>query len=66
VFSLPLNILLNPSIYLYLLNDADSVSDHIASNDRMVNDNELEIIWKEAGVVKLKTISRNLPGGTEP
>jgi hypothetical protein len=42
-----------PNIYLFiygLFNDAISSSDYIASNNRMVLNNELEWIWKEAAV----------------
>jgi hypothetical protein len=41
-------------IYLFiysLFNDAFSVSDYIASNERMLVNNELERMWKEADVV---------------
>jgi hypothetical protein len=33
-----------------LFNDADSSSTYIASNDRMINNNEMERIWKESVV----------------
>jgi hypothetical protein len=33
-----------------LFNDAFSISDYIASNERMIVNNELERMWKEAVV----------------
>jgi hypothetical protein len=31
----------------------------------MIVNNKLQRMWKEAGVVYFKELSRNLPGGTE-
>jgi hypothetical protein len=55
-------------IYLFiysLFNDAFSISDYIASNKRMIVNNELERMWKETVVAQFKVLSRHLPGGTE-
>jgi hypothetical protein len=43
----------NVFIYLFtysLFNDAVSISDYIASNERMIVNNELERMWKETVV----------------
>jgi hypothetical protein len=48
-----------------LFNDTVSSSDYIASNDRVITNNEQERIWKEAVVTYCKVLSRHLPGGTE-
>jgi hypothetical protein len=38
-------------LFIYsLFNDAFSISDYIASNERMIVKNELERMWKEAVV----------------
>jgi hypothetical protein len=34
-----------------LFNDAFSISDYASSNERMIVNNELEMMWKEAVVV---------------
>jgi hypothetical protein len=44
---------LNCTAYLFicsLFNDAFSISDYTASNERMIVNNELERMWKEAVV----------------
>jgi hypothetical protein len=48
-----------------LFNDTFSKSDYIASNERMIVNNELERKWKEAVVAQFKVLSRHLPGGTK-
>jgi hypothetical protein len=52
-------------IYLFLyglLKEAITLSDYIASKDKMVS--ELERIWKEAVVTYFRELCRNLTGGT--
>jgi hypothetical protein len=48
-----------------LFNAAFNISDYIASNERMIVNNELERMWKEAVVAKFMVLSRHLPGGTK-
>jgi hypothetical protein len=45
------------------INDALSTSDFIASNNRVIIDNKLEMIRNEAAVASFQTLSRNVPGG---
>jgi hypothetical protein len=54
------NLLSRYSLVYGLFNDDVSTSDHIASDDRMIN--ELEIIWKEAVMAEIKELSQHLPG----
>jgi hypothetical protein len=44
------NELINVYFVYFLINDAVSLSDYVVSSGRMIN--ELEMIWKEAVVVK--------------
>jgi hypothetical protein len=53
-------------IFIYsLFNDAFIISDYIVSNERMIVNNELERMWKEAAVALFKELSRHLTGRTE-
>jgi hypothetical protein len=53
-------------LFIYsLFNDAFIISDYIASNERMIVNNELESMWKEAVMAQFKVLSRHLPGGTD-
>jgi hypothetical protein len=53
-------------IYLFLVYLTTlSVSEYMASNERLIVNNELEMMWKEAVVAFFKLLSWNLPGGTE-
>jgi uncharacterized membrane protein len=50
----------NISIYVFiygLFNDAVSSLDCILSNDRIVNDNELERMWREMAMALFKVLS---------
>jgi hypothetical protein len=42
-----------------------SVSGYVVSNKRMIVNNELERMWKEAVMASFKVLSKHLPGGPE-
>jgi hypothetical protein len=42
--------------------DADSRSDYITSNVKLIANNELEVVWNEAVVDKFEVLFQNLPG----
>jgi hypothetical protein len=53
-------------LFIYsLFNNTFGSSDCIASNGRMIVNNELESMRKEVVVAKFKVLSQHLPGGAE-